>query len=272
MNTIGLMAGVLGSAFFVSSILHALFNAVYTKIEIANVKLLYWHYTILYMFTGTTILFGYRYFDTYARVLQFFVPFWLALHGLRLVLDWSDGVGSRRKDVVIRQFNDALANIVTVVFVLSVAASGDPYLIVIALGLSFGMVGKEFLFRTWTDIVKRRKNNRKTAQQGPGRASPAEFVVLHGFANTFKSAAYMILGFALAYRCLATIYPEYVNLIFAGQAHINEFHRAIAFTAKNFQLTVGDETDQLLFSIVGLEGLCAIVIALSFAAVPYKRN
>lgn len=183
MSIIGITAGIFGSIFFVSSVAHALFNAVYRKDRLGNVTLLHLHYAALYCFTMATILYGYRYFDTYASALALVLPFWIALHLLRGLLDWTDGKSSRRKDVVIRHWSDALANITTMVFVLSVAATHDPWLIWIALGLSMGMWGKEFLFRSYTDIVERKKNKRKTAQQGPGRASPEHFVVMHGLAN-----------------------------------------------------------------------------------------
>src|SRR3569623_215517 len=110
MSTIGIFAGIFGSAFFVSSICHALFSAVYEKTGPGNLKMLHLHYAVLYCFTIATAIYGYRYFATYAWALVLVVPFWAALHFIRGVLDWADGKGSRRSDVVIRHWSDALAN------------------------------------------------------------------------------------------------------------------------------------------------------------------
>lgn len=82
----------------------------------------------------------------------------------------------------------------------------------------------------------------------------------------------MILGFALVYRCLADLRPQYVPVIFKTAANLDDFHRALAFTMRNFQLTAAGDTDNLLFGFVVLEGLCAILISVSFGAIQFKRN
>ena len=269
---IGFAAGILGLAFFASSLGHAMFNDVYEQNSVGNLKLLHIHYAVLYAFILATLSFAGSSLGALLPTLALILPFWLCIHGLRFGLDWADGLGSRNSRTIVRHLNDALANLITVIFVLVAARSGNRWLTFIALALSIGMVGKEILYRTVTDVVKRLRNKRKTTQQGTGRASPRHFAAFHSTVSSFKSLAYMLLGFALIYRCLGALSLYYAGIIFGNGANLDDLGRALGFTITNFQITASGGGDNLLRGLTGLEGICAILMTLSFGAIPFKRG